>query len=165
MKLSRTVYLLKRQVLRVRMMVLSPERRGNLLRRKHYFEHIGENVWYTPTALPTEGDLVRIGNNVVIASGAVLVTHDEIARVFRWKYPDGVFRHHRGGVTIGDNCFIGQNAIILPDVRIGNDCIVAAGAVVTKDVPDGSVVGGVPAHVIGQTEDLETRYHCDQSRR
>lgn len=97
MKLSRAFYLLKRQILRVRMMALSPERRGDLLRRKHYFAHIGENVWYTPTFLPTEGNLIRIGNNVVIASGAVLVTHDEIARVFRWKYPGEMFHHHQGG--------------------------------------------------------------------
>ena len=68
-----------------------------------------------------------------------------------------------GGVTIGNNCFIGQNAIILPGVHIGDDCIVAAGAVVTKDVADGSVVGGVPAHMIGQTKDLETRYRKEQN--
>lgn len=68
-----------------------------------------------------------------------------------------------GGVIIGSNCFVGQNAIILPDVHIGDDCIVAAGAVVTKDVADGSVVGGVPAHVIGQTKDLETRYRKEQN--
>ncbi len=44
---------------------------------------------------------------------------------------------------------IGSNAIILPDVRIGSNVIIAAGAIVTKDIPDNSVVGGVPAKVIG----------------
>lgn len=83
--------------MRGRMMLLSPEGRGDYLRKKKYFASIGKNVWYTPTALPTEGWLVHIGNNVVIASGAVLVTHDEIARVFQWKYPGETFEHHRGG--------------------------------------------------------------------
>lgn len=97
MRFSRMTYLLRRQFMRGRMMLLSPEGRGDYLRKKKYFASIGKNVWYTPTALPTEGWLVHIGNNVVIASGAVLVTHDEIARVFQWKYPGETFEHHRGG--------------------------------------------------------------------
>ena len=53
-----------------------------------------------------------------------------------------------------DNWFIGSHSIILPDVKIGPNAIVAAGAVVTKDVPEGSIVGGNPAKVIGSTYDL-----------
>jgi len=49
---------------------------------------------------------------------------------------------------IGNDVWIGQNAIILDGVKIGNGSIVAAGAVVTKDVPDYAVVAGVPAKVI-----------------
>ena len=53
-------------------------------------------------------------------------------------------------VTIGDDVWIGANAVILPGVHIGRHCVVAAGAVVTKDVPDHSLVAGVPAKVIKQ---------------
>ena len=49
---------------------------------------------------------------------------------------------------IGDDVWIGANAVILPGVTIGSHCVVAAGAVVTKDVPDNCVVGGVPTKVI-----------------
>jgi acetyltransferase-like isoleucine patch superfamily enzyme len=51
-------------------------------------------------------------------------------------------------IIIGDDVWIGANAVILPGVTIGNHCVIAAGAVVTKDVPDNTLVGGVPAKVI-----------------
>lgn len=45
-------------------------------------------------------------------------------------------------VTINDDCWIGDGAIILPGVEIGPHSIVAAGAVVTKSFPAYSVLGG-----------------------
>ncbi|HXG48013.1 MAG TPA: DapH/DapD/GlmU-related protein [Methylomirabilota bacterium] len=51
-------------------------------------------------------------------------------------------------VTIGDDVWIGLNAIILPGVTIGDGSVVAAGSVVTKDVPPRVVVGGNPARII-----------------
>ncbi len=51
-------------------------------------------------------------------------------------------------VFIGDDCWIGHRAIILPGVEIGDHSIIAAGAVVTHSFPAYSVVGGVPAKLI-----------------
>ena len=48
-----------------------------------------------------------------------------------------------------DNVFIGSGSIILGGVRIGPNAIVAAGSMVNKDVPEGCIVGGCPAKVIG----------------
>jgi acetyltransferase-like isoleucine patch superfamily enzyme len=52
-------------------------------------------------------------------------------------------------IIIGDGCWLGANAVILPGVILGDHTIVGAGAVVTKPFEDGyCVVGGVPAKVI-----------------
>jgi acetyltransferase-like isoleucine patch superfamily enzyme len=52
-------------------------------------------------------------------------------------------------IEIGDNCWIGASAIILPGVKLGNHTIVAAGAVVSKSFPEGDqILAGVPAKII-----------------
>lgn len=53
-----------------------------------------------------------------------------------------------GGITIGNDVWIGMNATILTGVNIGDGAIIAANALVTKDVPPYAVVGGVPAKIL-----------------
>jgi len=62
-----------------------------------------------------------------------------------------------GTVTIGDYCWIGMNATILPNVILGNHTIVAAGAVVTRSFPEGyCILAGNPARIIKQLDPSET---------
>jgi virginiamycin A acetyltransferase len=58
------------------------------------------------------------------------------------KYPN------KGDTIIGNDVWIGHNAIIMPGVQIGNGAIIGTGAVVTKNVPDYAIVGGNPAKII-----------------
>ena len=51
-------------------------------------------------------------------------------------------------INIGNDVWVGVNAIILPGVTIGDGAVIASGAVVNKDVPPYAIVGGVPAKVI-----------------
>lgn len=107
---------------------------------------IGDNCYIAPRRLGTEPYLVKIGNHVAISEGAILHTHDGGTWVFRDEFPDlRVF----GPIIIEDNCLIGVNVQILPNVRIGRDSIVAAGSVVIADVPPDSIVMGIPARRIG----------------
>ena len=56
---------------------------------------------------------------------------------------------HRSELVVGNDVWVGQNAIILSRVRrIGDGAVIGAGAVVTKDVPDFAVVVGNPAKVV-----------------
>lgn len=56
--------------------------------------------------------------------------------------------HSKGPITIGNNVWIGDRAIILPGVTIGDNVIVAANTVVTKDIPSNAIVGGSPCRII-----------------
>lgn len=123
---------------------------AELLKARDYFYSMGEECYINIDANFTDPKYVKIGNNVSL-SGCTLIGHDGSIAVFAQK--TGKILDKVGKIEIGDNVFIGHGAIILPNVIIGSNVIVAAGAVVSKDIPDGSVVGGVPAKVIGTTED------------
>lgn len=94
--------------------------------------------------------LVTIGDNVFISVGAKIICHDGAVLPFRKQYPDLDITRP---VVIGSNIFIGAGALILGGVTIGDGCIVGANAVVAKDVPAGSVVAGNPARIVKSTED------------
>lgn len=59
-----------------------------------------------------------------------------------------------GAILIGNNVMMGAGCKIMPNVKIGNNVVIAAGSIVTKDIPDNSVVGGIPAKVIGSFDSL-----------
>lgn len=99
----------------------------------------------------TEPFLVHIGDRVTIADGVRILTHDGSTWLVRDEA--GVRFQKYGRVTIGNDVFVGVNAIILPGVTIGNQVIVGAGAVVTRDVPSNSVVVGIPARVVNSFTD------------
>jgi maltose O-acetyltransferase len=88
---------------------------------------------------------VTIGNNVFFGPSVQVytATHplDAIARrTVEFSKP----------VSIGNDCWIGGNSVILPGVKIGNGCTIGAGSVVTKDLPDNTLAVGNPAKVIRQ---------------
>ena len=63
------------------------------------------------------------------------------------------------GIEIGDNVWIGGNAVILPGVKIGSNSVIAAGSVVTKDIPNWVVAGGNPCRVIRKITEADREYY------
>ena len=102
-------------------------------------------------------ELVEIGSHCLISWGVGIADSDfhplepaqrlidsqALAPFFKNRPPRPKLK--TAPVKIGDNVWIGMNAVILKGVRIGDNSIVAAGAVVTKSVPPNTIVAGNPA--------------------
>ena len=103
---------------------------------------VGENTWIGPyTALDGGKYGIKIGKNCSISSGVNIIGHDSV----KWALSGGKMPYEYAKIEIGNNCFIGTNAVITKGVNIGNHCLVGANAVVTKSFPDYSIILGVPA--------------------
>lgn len=89
-----------------------------------------------------------IGDRVAIAPRVNLV----LASDANWSKLNELFPPIEGTIELGDDCWIGANVTILPNVKIGEMSIVGAGSVVTKDVAPYTVVAGVPAKLIKSIE-------------
>jgi len=127
---------------------------ASFLRARKVFHSQGEHCSILMSTQFSDPKYVELGNNVQFATCTIL-GHDGSNAMLNRAF--SVALEGVGPVRIKDNVFIGHNAIVMPDVTIGPNAIVAAGAVVTKDVPPNSVVGGVPARVIGKIDDLVAR--------
>lgn len=112
---------------------------------------IGDNSSIGPNVLLDARSGLEIGKCVTVAYDAIIWTlhHDMNSPSFEGK---------GGKVIIEDYAWLCSRCIILPGVKIGKGAVVASGAVVSKDVEPFSIVGGIPAKVIGQREKKDYSY-------
>lgn len=92
---------------------------------------------------------VRIGRGVLIAPGVFVTDHNHDTALGKPMFEQPCIATP---VLIGDDVWVGANAVILPGVEIGDGAVVAAGAVVHKSVPARAIVGGVPAQLVEYRE-------------
>ena len=113
----------------------------------------------------TIGDHTRVGIHCTVIGPVCIGDHVNLAQgitvtALNHNYADSSRKIDEQGIStkpvvIGDDVWIGANAVILPGVTIGRHVVVAAGAVVTKDVPDYSLVAGVPAKEMKKLREWE----------
>lgn len=114
---------------------------------------------------PINRDKLIIGKFCSIACGAkFLFNSANHAKASLSTYPFPIFFEewgldikdvatawdHKGDIVIGNDVWIGYEAVIMAGVTIGDGAIIGTRAVVTRDVPPYAVVGGIPAKVIRQ---------------
>lgn len=111
--------------------------------------HVGENFYANFDCIILDVAPVRIGKNCMFAPNVKILTAthpiDAQERISCIEYAQPI--------TIGDNCWLGAGAMILPNVSLGNNVVVAAGAVVTRSFGDNVVIGGCPARVLRELKE------------
>ncbi|SMC23241.1 maltose O-acetyltransferase [Clostridium acidisoli DSM 12555] len=107
---------------------------------------IGNNSGIGKNCFIDDRGIVNIGSDVLMADDVMIYTSNH-----RTNRNQKIILQDFEilDVRIKDDVWIGARVIILPGVIIGRGAVIGAGAVVTKDVEDYSIVGGVPAKVIG----------------
>jgi len=122
-------------------------------------EHFERNVLYH---FPFVGDKLVIGKFCAIARGVKFIMNGANHKLSGIStYPFQIFANgwekvmpspgdlpYKGDTVIGNDVWIGYEALIMPGVQIGNGAIVSSRSVVTADVPAYTIVGGNPAKAI-----------------
>ena len=127
-----------------------------------YGSHIevGKNFFANYNCTIIDVARVTIGDNCQMAPNVSIYTAGHplhpVSRNSRYEY--GM------PVSIGDNCWIGGNTVIVPGVTIGDNCVIGAGSVVTKDIPDWSLAAGNPARVIRRITEEDKQYYFRKER-
>ena len=117
--------------------------------------HFGKNIYanFNLTLVDDThiyvGDYTMFGPNVTVATAG----HPILPELRRQGY------QYNASVHIGENCWIGAGALIMPGITIGDNTVIGAGSVVTKDIPSGVVAVGVPCRVLREINEHDKVYY------
>lgn len=134
-----------------------------------------ENAFINPPFYCDYGNHIQVGKNffanynctildvsrVTFGDNCMLAPNVAIYSAGHPVHPDSRNSAYEYGidVTIGDNVWIGGNAVICPGVTIGSNCVIGAGSVVTRDIPDWSIAAGNPCRVIRKITEEDRKFY------
>jgi maltose O-acetyltransferase len=143
------------------------------------FAKMGENIYIEPPFRCDYGSNISIGENFYANYDCVILDVNRVTIGCNVKFGPRVCVYTAGHpidagvrrsllefgkpVAIGDDVWVGGNAVINPGVTIGSNAVIGSGSVVTKDIPDGVVAAGNPCRVLRQITDEDRRYWEGQS--
>lgn len=119
----------------------------------------GTLIYTSEVNFGSEPYLIKIGNKCIIDKDVRFITHDGAIRVFNFREEYSHIDNKYGKIEIQDNCFIGENVMLMPNVIIGPNTFVAPGAVVYRNLPPNSYVEGNPARVKNKVENFKELYN------
>jgi acetyltransferase-like isoleucine patch superfamily enzyme len=126
--------------------------------------HIGDHVWIWHHSILDGSNGIKIGRGSQVGAWVGIFSHSShmAIRLYGERYitvpREDRIGYSRGAVEIGEYCFVGAGALIMPGVTLGKGCLVTAGALVTRSAPDYSILRGSPAKVVGDVRDLDREY-------
>lgn len=142
---------------------------------KKLLGNIGEHIWIEPPFHTAYGVNVHIGDHFYANFNLVIVDDIDVyigehvmiapnVTITPTGHPVDPSLRKPGTqfsipVRIGNNVWIGSNAVILPGVTIGDNCVIGAGSVVTHDIPANVVAVGNPCHVLREINDHDKEYY------
>ena len=138
------------------------------------FAKMGENIYIEPPFRCDYGSNISIGENFYANYDCVILDVNRVTIGYNVKFGPRVCVYTAGHpidagvrrsllefgkpVAIGDDVWVGGNAVINPGVTIGSNAVIGSGSVVTKDIPGGVIAAGNPCRVLRQITDEDRRF-------
>lgn len=161
-KINKRMYRLRWKI--VKLKKLFSEKKYCIAYRKLLADYgmniVQDGFYIDPSAYFDQYDynLIEIGREVTISRDVLFLTHDFSIT----KGLHAIGENHNGyivkSIVVGNNCFIGARALLMPGTTIGDNTIIGAGAVVKGNIPRNSIVVGNPSKVIGSIEDFGKKH-------
>ena len=138
---------------------------------KQLIPNSGKNLWLQPPFYCDYGYNITVGDGVFFNFNCVVLDVMEVkigsrtlfgpnVQIYTATHPTNYKERATGlefakPITIGEDVWVGGNAVICPGVTIGNRTIIGAGSVVTRNIPSGVLAAGNPCRVIRQLDENE----------
>ncbi|PWK35568.1 acyltransferase [Cupriavidus plantarum] len=113
---------------------------------------IGPRCYLNSGVVIYSGNGVRMGEGVLIAANTTLASTNHEYRERGRTIIAQRFMPSRGGIEIGDDCWLGANCVLLDGTKLGKGCVVGAGTILKGEWPDYAVIAGSPARIVRYRE-------------